>query len=108
VQEEWAGYFAPLLVANTMPSEISLKAVGAVSAANASIGAVVIVWTLTDDGPKIEPLSQEGFTDLRSSITLPVKLGPSQRAAILVFVYPLTAAASASLSEDIHQVLNVR
>jgi hypothetical protein len=108
VQEEWAGYYAPFVVANTMPSEISLNNVGAVNAANASIGVVVVVWTQGDDGPKIEPLKEEGFKALQSSIILPAKLRPAERAAVLVFVYPLTAAASASLPDDIHQVVTVR
>ena len=105
-QEPWAAFYLPLAVSSTMPSKVSVRRPGPL-ADQASIGVYVVVWTPGSKGITASAPKSFGFEALNDSVALHVPLGPTERAALVVFVFPWTEKAAVPLPKTFEEALSV-
>jgi hypothetical protein len=105
-QQPWAAFYLPLAVSSTMPSKVSVRRPGPL-ADQASVGVYVVVWTLGSKGITASAPIPFGFEALNDSVALNVPLGPTERAALVVFVFPWTEKAALPLPKTFEEALSM-
>jgi hypothetical protein len=108
MQEQWAGYYVPLVTAGTAPVRLSLKPAGGVNTRNASLAVIAVVWEPNGDGARVGKPRYLGYDSLRSAIDVDLALTAAERAALFAFIYPLTPDASATLPARIEEAVDVQ
>jgi hypothetical protein len=105
--EQWAGYYAPVLFPSTLPKRVSLRETPAISPRNASIGVLLLTWST--DGEEIRVSTPQGFgyKSLQGSVSVTATLKAKERAAMMVFVFPWTAEASAGLDAKFDELIAI-
>lgn len=103
--ENWAAYYTPLLVPSTMPKTVTLRDGRDLNPRNASLGVFLFVWNNDAKQIKVSIPQQFGYKSLNHSVSLPVTLKRQERAAMMVFVYPWTAGASANLPDQLEEAV---